>query len=176
MSKREAPGTVRSIRGSFIPWGWFAEDASVLIRADYPALYAAIGTTYNIGGESGLEFRLPDSRGRVDIGAGTGTGLTARVLGTPVGTETHLLSGAESGTASHSHGVSDPGHAHGGSFEAYDGSGQGDGNDGDDHETNPASVAASGTGISINASASVAAAAAHNNMQPSLPATKMIKW
>lgn len=48
--------------------GWLLCDGRLLVRADYPALFAAIGTTYNTGGESGTQFRIPDLRGRVIAG------------------------------------------------------------------------------------------------------------
>jgi hypothetical protein len=42
-----------------------------LLRADYPLLFAVIGTTW--GSESATTFTLPDARGRVIRGAGTGS-------------------------------------------------------------------------------------------------------
>src|SRR5690606_25643691 len=51
-------------------------------------------------------FKLPDLRGRSSIGAGTGTGLSARTLGTTGGAETHVLTVAE--LAAHNHTTVDP--------------------------------------------------------------------
>lgn len=48
-------------------------------------------------------FQLPDWRGRSVIGAGTGSGLTNRVLNTAYGEENHTLTGPESGIAAHGH-------------------------------------------------------------------------
>jgi len=45
------------------PEGWLEEDGSSLVRATYPALFAAIGTMY--GAADGTHFNLPDARGRV---------------------------------------------------------------------------------------------------------------
>ena len=55
-------------------------------------------------------FVLPDLRGRTPIGIGTGTGLTARTLGSAGGAETHTLTVSE--MPAHAHGVNDPGHSH----------------------------------------------------------------
>lgn len=41
------------------PPGLLEADGSLLNRADYPDLFAAIGTTYNTGGETSATFRLP---------------------------------------------------------------------------------------------------------------------
>lgn len=67
------PGAVIAFAGTTPPDGWLVCDGSILDRDDYPALFAAIGTTHGEGGEPGT-FRLPDHRGRflrgVDAGAG----------------------------------------------------------------------------------------------------------
>lgn len=44
------------------PEGWLEEDGSSLVRATYPALFAAIGTMY--GAADSTHFNLPDARGR----------------------------------------------------------------------------------------------------------------
>lgn len=43
--------------------GWLKSVGSVLSIAAYPKLYAKIGKRFNTGGESSLEFRIPDWRG-----------------------------------------------------------------------------------------------------------------
>ena len=47
------------------PNGWFYCNGSVRNRADYPDLFAVIGTRWNTGGESGTQFRLPNLPGKV---------------------------------------------------------------------------------------------------------------
>lgn len=42
------------------PAGLLLENGTVKDRATYPALFAAIGTTFNTGGEAADEFRLPN--------------------------------------------------------------------------------------------------------------------
>lgn len=92
-------------------------DGTSYAQADYPVLFAAIGTAY--GSADGSHFNVPDLRGRLPLGAGPGTGFgaTAWTLGQqPIGAgvaggeQTHTLLVAE--IPSHAHGVNDPGHAH----------------------------------------------------------------
>lgn len=56
--------------------GWMIADGRTLLRADYPALFAAIGTTY--GSSSSLNFAIPFVSGRVIAGADAGTGTMPR--------------------------------------------------------------------------------------------------
>ena len=51
--------------------GWKLCDGNSLVRTNFPALFAAIGTTY--GSIDPTSFKLPDLRGRTLIGAGKGT-------------------------------------------------------------------------------------------------------
>ena len=55
-----------------IPTGWLACEGATVSRTTYAALYAAIGTTFNTGGEAGTDFRLPDFRGNFLRGWDTG--------------------------------------------------------------------------------------------------------
>jgi len=86
---------------------WLLCDGSSLLRVDYPDLFTVIGTTY--GAADGTHFNIPDLRGRVGMGSGTGSGLSTRALGSIGGEETHTLVASE--VPSHSH--SDSGHTHG---------------------------------------------------------------
>jgi Phage Tail Collar Domain len=52
--------------GATIPQGWLAADGSSISQTTYPALFAALGTTWGSAGP-GL-FNLPDLRGKVLIG------------------------------------------------------------------------------------------------------------
>jgi microcystin-dependent protein len=75
-------------------------DGTAISRSTYATLFALVGTTWGVG--DGLTtFNVPDLRGRTPIGAGTGSGLTARTLAGTVGNETHTLSTSE--IPSHSH-------------------------------------------------------------------------
>lgn len=77
-------GTSLDFRGSTPPAGYLAEDGSAVSRTTYAKLFAVIGTTYGEG-DGSTTFNLPDSRGRVTIGAGTGT-LTEDVAAASVST------------------------------------------------------------------------------------------
>lgn len=71
-------------------------DGSAIPRvAPYNALYAKIGTTFGLG-DGSTTFNVPDLRGRTIVGAGTGTGLTARNLADALGEEKHAMVANES--------------------------------------------------------------------------------
>lgn len=80
---------------------WLPCDGSSLLRVDYPDLFTVIGTIY--GAADGTHFNLPDLRGRVAVGDGSGPGLTPRAAGDVFGEETHTLTIGE--LASHVHGT-----------------------------------------------------------------------
>jgi microcystin-dependent protein len=114
------PGTIWLYYGTTAPPGWlFCNGQST---TGYSALAAIFGAN------------VPDLGGRAPICAGTGSGLTARTLGVPYGSETvtlsltHLPSHSHGGgdhahhvashthtTAYHDHGI--PGHTHGASHD-----------------------------------------------------------
>ncbi len=101
--------------GSVAPAGWLLEDGAFVPQATYPALFGVTGHAFN-GGVDPADgtFKLPDCRGRSSVGPDFGAGRlsAANTVGAAAGTETHLLTGAESGTSAHGHGVTDPSHAH----------------------------------------------------------------
>lgn len=112
---------------------WMIEDGALLKVADYPDLYLILGTTFNTGGEAADEFRLPDSRGRSGVGAGSALpgGLSNRVLGVTHGAEDNTLtigqlpahdhSSPTGANGAHGHGgntANAPAHNHGGDTQA----------------------------------------------------------
>lgn len=130
------------------PSGYLLCDGSLVSRVTYAALFAAIGTAYGAGNGSST-FGLPDYRGRVPIGAGTGAGLSARSVGQSIGAETHQVSIAEL-----------PSHTHTGSA------------------TTAVGYLAAGANTGSVSSAQTGSAGAdqpHNNMQPSLVVNFIIK-
>jgi microcystin-dependent protein len=85
MSSVFQPGQVSIFAGATLPSGWLLCNGALLNRADYPSLFTAIGTAYNIGGEATTQFRVPDCRGRViamlDGGVGRINSYVPDVLG-----------------------------------------------------------------------------------------------
>lgn len=98
-----SPGSIQMFAGSTAPSGWLVCDGSVVSRRAYNDLFKVIGTTYGAG-NSNSTFTLPDMRGRLPMGAGTGASLTARTLGTALGAETATL--ATTNLPSHTHATS----------------------------------------------------------------------
>lgn len=82
-------GEIRMFGFSRVPTGWQACDGSLLPIAEYETLYNLIGTTY--GGNGSTNFAVPDMRGRIPVEQGQGPGLTLRVLGQQLGSETVTL-------------------------------------------------------------------------------------
>lgn len=79
-------GEIRIFSGNFPPRSWAFCQGQSLSIAQYDTLYAIIGTTY--GGDGQETFNLPDLRSKVAMGNGNGPGLTPRILGQVLGTET----------------------------------------------------------------------------------------
>jgi microcystin-dependent protein len=85
-------GSLQAYAGASAPTGWLLCDGTSYSTSVYPELYSVLGYTY---GGSGSNFSVPDLRGRVPMGAGTGaqnggsgsgaisggTALTARTRG-----------------------------------------------------------------------------------------------
>lgn len=129
-------------------------------------------------GDGSTTFTLPDTRRRAMIGrGGTPTATVGARLGATGGAETHTLSEAESALKTHNHGVTDAGHAH--EYIRTDETQTAQG--GLSAESPPlgnsqvggAITSVNATGISIQNNNG--AASAHNNMQPVLVVTKIIK-
>lgn len=87
--------------------GWLKCTGTTLSRAAYPKLFAVIGTRFNTGGESSLEFRLPDWRGMFprcfDDGRGVDTGRTMDGVPQPSQNLAHGHSGSASSAGQHNH-------------------------------------------------------------------------
>ncbi len=85
---------------NFAPPGWARMDGQLLPIAQNTALFSLLGTTY--GGDGIRTFALPDMRGRVLVHDGSGPGLTPRVEGEVLGSETVTLTPAQMPAHTHS--------------------------------------------------------------------------
>lgn len=128
---------------------WLMCNGQSLLRADYPDLFAVIGTAY--GSADITHFNIPDLRGRTLIHQGSGY-----TLANPVGSATHTLTEAEM-----------PAHVH-----AYDPVIIGD------LDVEGAGVpqpnAAQIVPVITENTYSTGGSGAHNNMQPSMPISYLI--
>jgi microcystin-dependent protein len=107
-------GMLMPYAGATAPTGWFLCYGQAVSRTTYADLFAVVGTTYGAG-DGSTTFNLPDLRGRViagkdDMGGVSADrltdqsgGLDGDVLGDVGGAETHTLVEAE--LAAHTHSV-----------------------------------------------------------------------
>lgn len=87
--------------GNFCPRGWTEASGQLLAISPNTALFSILGTTY--GGDGRTTFGLPDLRGRVPLGQGSGPGLSSYQMGQRSGSEQVTLTAAE--MPSHNHSV-----------------------------------------------------------------------
>lgn len=105
------PGVIQMFGGASAPTGYLLCNGGEYSQTDYSALYAAIGTTFNIGGETAGYFRVPDLQQRFPIGkAASGTGSTLGGTGGEIDhdhtiTHTHDLSNHTHDLQNHTHGL-----------------------------------------------------------------------
>ena len=94
-------GEIKLFGGNFAILGYAFCRGQLLSIAQNDALFSLLGTTY--GGDGVNTFGLPDLRGRLPIGQGTGPGLSPRTVGQVGGSETVTLTAGQ--MASHNHPV-----------------------------------------------------------------------
>lgn len=80
-------GDIKGTAKATVDAGWLLCDGAPVSRTAFAALFAAVGTAYGAG-DGSTTFNLPNLLGRVPMGAGAGTGLTARTRGQTPGAET----------------------------------------------------------------------------------------
>jgi len=153
-------GTVIQSAAINEPEGWFECDGRSLNTTVYSDLFSAIGYTY--GGSNGT-FKIPDTRGRVCIGAGQGDGLTNHNLSSTGGEEAHTLSVNE--IPSHSHSLIRRANPDDGAYDT---------NSGRQDESSAATTDRADLGP-FNTSYT-GGGAAHNIMQPFIALRHLIKY
>jgi microcystin-dependent protein len=151
-------GSVQSFAGSAAPFGWLLCNGQTVSRTTYITLFTVIGTTFGAG-DGVSTFTLPDMRGRISVAAGTGVGLTNRVLGAIGGEENHTLTIGE--MPSHTHDYVD-------TFRT--------GNQGTDNAFNSQTAADENTTNQAKTTAATGGGAAHNVMQPYVVLNHIIKY
>jgi len=159
-------GSMVSYGGTTLPSGWLECDGAAVSRTTFSGLFTAVGISWGAG-DGSTTFNLPSLARRTLVGrGGTGTGTLGNAVGNVGGAETHTLITSE--LASHTHGVTDPGHSH----LAYYGGGSGSGAQSGYDTSLPLATSSNTTGITVNAAGGNAA---HNNMQPSAVVMMIIK-
>lgn len=92
-------GTIILFAGSFAPRGWMFCNGQQLAISSNSALFSILGTTY--GGNGTTTFNLPDLRGRVPVGTGSGGPLPVVQAGQAGGNNNVTL--LQSNMPSHTH-------------------------------------------------------------------------
>jgi microcystin-dependent protein len=150
---------------------WMVENGRAISRTTYKKLFEALGSKYGAG-DGVTTFNIPDTRGRVSVGAGTGTGLTLKELAKNYGAETITLTAKQSGLPQHTHPYGSEGEDWSIPYEAG-------GNGGYKGNVNFSPIRHSegyNNGFfTIRKNASAPAEESHGNIQPSIAKNKIIR-
>ena len=98
-------GTIMGFGFDFAPIGWLPCQGQVVAINQYETLYALLGN--NFGGDGRTTFGIPDLRGRVPMGVGSGPGISPKVLGQQLGLEQVTLTVNEMPVHTHAGTISD---------------------------------------------------------------------
>jgi len=148
-------GTILPFAGQTAPSGYLLCHGQTVLRADYPDLFAVVGTLYGAS-VSGTEFNIPDLRQSVPVGVDE-AGPAGFDIGDVGGEITHTLTVSE--MPAHKHATRT-------AYAVVVGGAPGD------------SIPAGSGGAlqDINQMASVGGGASHNNMPPYLAINYIIKF
>lgn len=178
----DIPGTFKEYGGGSVPIYHLLCDGTAVNRITFKALFAAIGTTYGVG-DGTTTFNLPDSRRRTHIGSGgsqiSGPGTS---VGSTGGEELHTLSSSEVVDHQHLTGFG-PKNSH----DEFDMLVDGSNNPVYGFQSSTGRIGRDVTGLSFftgitvneaktSTMTNIGSASGHNNMQPSLVVTKIIKY
>jgi microcystin-dependent protein len=178
-------GIIMKYGGNVAPTYWLLCDGTAVSRVTYATLFATIGTTYGVG-DGSTTFNTPDFRRRAPVGqGGTASGTLSNTVGSVGGAETHTLTTAQLASHTHtqnSHNHTQDAHAHAvvlwgagptATPNLYSGTTTA-ANSGTPDPTYNGSIAATNqaaTATNQNAGSDQA----HNNLQPSLVVSFIIK-
>lgn len=130
LDKLNIVGMIAAFGASTPPDGWLECNGAPVSRATYAVLFASIGTAFGVG-DGSTTFGLPDLQGRAPIGAGTGSGLTARTLAQKPGQESVSHTLALNQIPSHTHPYQDIYYSEAGGSVAVDANRGSNGTDND---------------------------------------------
>jgi microcystin-dependent protein len=92
-------GEIRTFPFNFAPVGWALCDGQIMSISQNMALFSLIGTYY--GGDGRSNFALPNFQGAIPVHQGTGTGLSAYVIGQSGGDVSVTLLQSQNGAHTH---------------------------------------------------------------------------
>ena len=165
-------GTIQMYGGQYnnIPNGWLLCDGTAVSRTTYEKLFDIVGTQFGTG-DGSTTFNLPDLRAKFPRGA-----TNTADAGATGGADSITLTGAESGTSAHGHGVTDPGHTHGVSNSGNNSfSGSVFRNCANNGASTGLSTGSSTTGLTVNNSSEASASESHENRPAFLELLYMIR-
>jgi len=94
-------GSVCVYAMDWCPRGYVPPDGRTLPIQTYTALFGLVGFQY--GGDGKTQFQIPDLRGRVPVGTGTGVGLAPIAFTQKLGQQSMMLTTAQTPLPAHSH-------------------------------------------------------------------------
>lgn len=94
-------GVIEALGFQFVPRFYGACAGGLIAISQNGALFSLLGTAF--GGDGRVTFGLPELRGRIPMGVGSGPGLPTRIMGQRVGSEEVSLVAANLPSHTHTH-------------------------------------------------------------------------